>query len=59
MFIEMAVQHKDPEVANLTLLEWLQITDSDRLNIWLDEHHRIEVLANDGMRLYDSNKEAR
>jgi hypothetical protein len=57
--IEMVVQHKDPEVANLTLLEWLQITDSDRLNIWLDEHHRIEVLANDGLRLYDSNKEAR
>lgn len=57
--IEMTVQHKDPEVANLTLLEWLQITDSDRLNIWLDEHHRIEVLANDGQRLYDSNKAAR
>lgn len=57
--IELELQTKDPELANLTLLEWLKATDSDRLNLFLDEHMRIQVLANDGMALFDSNKEAR
>jgi len=57
--IEVELQTKDPEMANLTLLEWLQITDSEKLSLFLDEHKRIEVLANDGKAIYDSNKEAR
>lgn len=57
--IELELQTKDPEAANLTLLEWLQLNDSDRLTHFLDEHQRVQVLANDGRAIYDSNKEAR
>jgi len=57
--VEVKLQTKDPEAANLTLLEWLQITDSDRLNLALEEHQRVQVLAEDGRAIYDSNQEAR
>jgi hypothetical protein len=57
--IELELQTKDPELVNLTLREWLQITDSERLSRFMDEHGRLEILANDGRALYDSNKEAR
>lgn len=49
----------DSQMAQLTLLEWLQITDEDRLQNVLAGHRRLEVLASNGMHIYKANEQGR
>lgn len=57
--IEADLQTHDAELADLSLCEWLQIAESDRLERYLTGGKRLEVLANDGTARYDSAKEAK
>lgn len=57
--VEADLQTHDAELADLTLCEWLQIAENDRLKRYLTSGKRLEVLANDGTARYDSAKEAK
>lgn len=57
--IEADLQTHDAELADLSLCEWLQIAESDRLERYLTGGKQLEVLANDGTARYDSAKEAK
>ncbi|RVT48121.1 hypothetical protein [Rubrivivax albus] len=57
--VEADLQTHDAELADLSLCEWLQIAESDRLDRYLTGGKRLEVLANDGTARYDSAKEAK
>lgn len=52
--IEAHLVTHDPELASLSLREWLLIAESDRLAQYLSKEQQLEVLANDGMARYDS-----
>lgn len=57
--IELKLVTHDPELSELTLREWLAIVDRDRLARFLTKGLRLQILANDGIERYDSNKKAR
>lgn len=56
--IEASLITHDPELASLSLCEWLLIAESDRLANYLSKERRLQVLANDGVARYDSKERA-
>lgn len=57
--VELDLKTHDVELASLTLREWLEITDNDRLQRFLTSHKRLELQANGAIERYDSNDVAR
>jgi hypothetical protein len=57
--IEAELLTHDAELATLSLREYLQIAEDDRLAAYLTKARRLQVMANDGMERYDSEKEAK
>ena len=57
--IEIDLVTHDSQLSNLTLREWLVITDEEKLARFMAKGQRLQILANDGIERYDSNKKAR
>lgn len=57
--VELDLLTHDVQLGDLTLREWLEITDHDRLNRYLTKHVRLQLEANDAIDRYDSNVVAR
>lgn len=57
--VELDLKTHDVELASLTLREWLEITDNDRLQRFLTSHKRLQLQANGAIERYDSNDVAR
>jgi hypothetical protein len=56
--VELELQTHDVELETLTLREWLEITDRDRLSRFLTGHKRLSLKANGAIERYDSNEQA-
>lgn len=56
--VELELKTHDVELHTLTLREWLEITDNDRLERFLTSNMRLQIEANGAIERYDSNEQA-
>ena len=57
--IQVDLHTHDPRLASLSLREWLQIADEDRLSEFLAKPVRLTVMSNDGLERFNSEKQAK